>query len=112
MAQPVPRRHIESNAERCGGKPCVAGTRIRVYDVYVWHEHEGRSADEIVSSFPELTLADVHAALAYYWDHRDEIDAQVREDGEYANRLKANHTSRLLRRITGTDATDADTISP
>src|SRR5438552_513995 len=41
--------HIESKATVCGGKPCIAGTRIRVQDIYVWHELQGQSADEIVS---------------------------------------------------------------
>ena len=51
-----------------GGKPCIAGTRIRVQDIYQWHELQGKSPDEIVSSFPQLTMADVYAALAYFWD--------------------------------------------
>ncbi len=49
--------HIESKPEVCGGRACVAGTRIRVQDVYGWHEKEGISPDEIVSRFPQLTLA-------------------------------------------------------
>lgn len=65
--------HIEKKPGVCGGKACVTGIRIRVQDVYVWHELQGRSPDEIVTSFPQLTLADVPAALAYYWDHVQEI---------------------------------------
>ena len=60
---------ITSTPDVCGGKPCIAGTRIRVQDVYVWHELQGVSADELVSRFPHLTMADVYAALSY-WDHR------------------------------------------
>src|SRR5262249_4437535 len=69
-------KHIESKPRVCGGKPCVAGTRIRVQDIYVWHELQGKTPDEIVSDFPQLTLADVHAALAYYWDNREAIQRQ------------------------------------
>jgi uncharacterized protein (DUF433 family) len=70
---PVSREHIEVTPDVCGGKPRIRGTRIRVQDVYVWHELHGQSADQIVSEFPRLSLAGVHAALTYYWDHRDEI---------------------------------------
>ncbi|HEX5442744.1 MAG TPA: DUF433 domain-containing protein, partial [Pirellulales bacterium] len=63
---------IASNPGICGGKPCIAGSRIRVQDVYVWHELQGLSVDEIVSRYPQLSMADVYAALSYYWDHRDE----------------------------------------
>ena len=58
-----PTTHIEIKPEVCGGRPCIAGTRIRVQDIYVWHDLQGLSADEIVSRFPNLTLADVYAAL-------------------------------------------------
>ena len=55
---------IECHPHICGGRPCVAGTRIRVQDIYVWHELSGQTADEIVSRFPQLTMSDVYAALA------------------------------------------------
>jgi uncharacterized protein (DUF433 family) len=80
--------HIETRSNRCGGKPCIAGTRIRVYDVYVWHELHGRTADEIVSDFPQISHADVYAALAYYWDHRDEIEAQMAADRNLADQIR------------------------
>ncbi|NEO28290.1 MAG: DUF433 domain-containing protein, partial [Kamptonema sp. SIO4C4] len=50
--------------EICGGKPCIAGHRIRVQDIVIWHEQMGLSPDEIVSRHPTITLADVYAALA------------------------------------------------
>jgi len=69
----VIREHIDATPGICGGRPRIAGHRIRVMDVVVLHEQLGLSPDEIVSTYPSLTLADVHAALAYYFDHRDEI---------------------------------------
>ena len=80
---------IEITPGVCGGKPRVAGHRIRVQDIAVWHEVQGQSADEIVSRFPQLSLADVHAALAYYFDHRDEIVRQMRHDSEFVEALKS-----------------------
>jgi uncharacterized protein (DUF433 family) len=73
----------------CGGRPRIAGHRIRVQDIAIWHAGLGRSAEQIRQDFPQLSLADVHAALAYYFDHRDEIDGQIGEDEDFAARLKA-----------------------
>ncbi|HEX4652394.1 MAG TPA: DUF433 domain-containing protein, partial [Granulicella sp.] len=79
MPSAVAVGHIELTPGTCGGKPRVAGSRIRVQDVVVWHERMGLSADEIVTRYPRLSLADVYAALAYYHDHREEIDSQMEE---------------------------------
>jgi uncharacterized protein (DUF433 family) len=86
---------ITTRAEVCGSKPCIAGTRIRVQDIYVWHELQGQSADEIVSRFPQLTMADVYAALAYYWDHRDEIQHQMQEETAFVEQMKQKYPSPL-----------------
>lgn len=69
----------------CGGKPRVEGTRIRVQDIAIWTE-QGQSADEIVADFPQLSLSSVYSALAYYHDHREEIERQIREGEELAER--------------------------
>jgi len=69
----------------------------------LWTE-QGRSADQIVADFPQLSLADVYAALAYYHDHREEIDRQIREDDEIVARLKAQNSPRLLDRLRGSGA--------
>jgi uncharacterized protein (DUF433 family) len=81
--------HIESREGVCGGKPCVAGTRIRVWDIHVWHDLRGQTPEEIVASFPQLSVADVHAALAYYLDHREEIDSQANAEQAEVARLEA-----------------------
>lgn len=61
------QRHIQIDPTT--GKPCILGTGIRVWDVYVLHERHGKTPDEIVGTYPQITLADVHAAMAYYWDN-------------------------------------------
>jgi uncharacterized protein (DUF433 family) len=98
--------HIAKNPGVCGGKACISGTRIRVQDVYVWHELQGKSADEIVSDFPQLTLAQVHAALAYYWDHADEIQQEMKNAEDLLERLKTRSPSPLQEKLAerGTDA--------
>jgi uncharacterized protein (DUF433 family) len=81
-------QHIESVPGKCGGKPCIAGTRIRVWDIHVWHNLRSQTAEQIVADFPQLSLADVHAALAYYFDHQEQIDRQMKEADEYADEMR------------------------
>jgi uncharacterized protein (DUF433 family) len=47
--------------DQATGKPCIRGSGIRVWDIYVLHERQGRTPDEIVAAYPHLTLADVGA---------------------------------------------------
>jgi uncharacterized protein (DUF433 family) len=82
------KTHIEITPGVCGGKPRIAGHRIRVQDIVVWTEHCGMPPDEIVARHPQLTLADVHAALAYYYDHVTDIRRELQEDEELIAELK------------------------
>ncbi len=50
-----------------GGRPCIRGMRISVYDIYGWLAG-GMSNEEVIEEFPELTLEDIRAALAYAAD--------------------------------------------
>jgi uncharacterized protein (DUF433 family) len=97
---PLSRRleHIVVEVDICGGKPHVAGQRVKVQHVAIWHERQGKSPDEIVAEHPALTLADVHAALAYYYDHRQEIDNDILADDDFAAGLKAGLPQSLLAR--------------
>jgi uncharacterized protein (DUF433 family) len=85
--------HIETTPGICGGKPRIAGHRIKVQHVAVWHERMGLSPDEIVAEHPGLTLADVYAALTYYWDHKKEIDKDIQIDREFAEKLRNGQPS-------------------
>jgi uncharacterized protein (DUF433 family) len=99
------KTHITRTPGVCGGKPCIAGSRIRVQDIYVWHERQGQAPDEIVSRFPQLTLADVYAALAYFWDHREEIVRDMEDQDRVVEQLKARFPSKVLakRAVVGED---------
>jgi uncharacterized protein (DUF433 family) len=70
--------HIVKTKGVVGGKARIAGTRIRVMDVVVWYEHSHWSVKRILKEFPTITAADVHAALAYYHDNREEIEESFR----------------------------------
>src|SRR5688500_18384983 len=79
---------IEKTPGTCGGKPRIAGTRIKVSLVAILSERDRMTPDEIVEAYPHLTLAQVHAALAYYWAHLDEIEWEIRADQDYVENLE------------------------
>ncbi len=88
MSQIQHTSHIELRSSIRGQRAFVAGHRVRVQDIVLWNE-EGLSADEIVARVPTISLADVHAALAYYYDHREAIDRQIQEDALFADKMEA-----------------------
>ncbi len=91
----------------CGGKACIAGTRIRVMDIVIWYEFQGKTPDEIVFHYPTLRLSDVHHALAYYYDHIDDIREEMRREDEVAEEFRKNNPSRLqekLQRLRGEES--------
>ncbi len=108
--QPVISEHIEITPGVCGGKPRIAGHRIKVQDVVIWHERMGMSPDEIVSQYPTITLADVYAALAYYHDHIQEIRQQIEEGEAFARELQAKTPSILQQKLRNRNAQN-DSIS-
>lgn len=85
----VDYRNIEQDPTRCGGQPVVGGTRIRV-GIILGCYRQRMSIEEIVQQYPPLKPADVHDALAYAYDHLDEIETDLAADDESA--VKARHT--------------------
>lgn len=90
--------HIAISQDVAGGKARIAGHRITVQDIVIWHERMGLSADEIASDYG-LTLADVYAALTYYYDHRQEIDEAILGDESYVAELRKRIKSKLSGKI-------------
>ena len=62
--------------------------------IAIWHERLGLSADEIATAY-DLSLGDVHAALAYYHDHRAAFDDAIRADDALVDELRRRTPSRL-----------------
>ena len=88
--EPTLTQHIEVRPTRSGAaKAFITGTRVRVQDIVSDHECHGRTPEEIASEYPHISLAQVHAALAYYFDNREEIRGQMKADAEFADREKA-----------------------
>jgi uncharacterized protein (DUF433 family) len=90
---------IVSTPGVCGARPRIDGHRITVEDVAIWHERMGLSPDEIVSSHPSITLSDVHAALAYYYEHRRQIDADIAAAEQFVAEMKAKSPSLLQEKL-------------
>lgn len=78
-----------------GGKPRIDGRRISVQHIAIDYERLGMLPDEICEAYPGLTPAEVHAALAYYFDHREEILAEIKTDEEFAAAYKKQHPDRV-----------------
>jgi uncharacterized protein (DUF433 family) len=95
--------HIEITPDVCGGKPRIAGHRIKVQDIVIWHERMGMSPDEIVFQYPSITLSDVYAALAYYHDRFDEIRQQIQEDEALAKELQVKSPSLVKQKLKDID---------
>lgn len=97
MATPASRQvyaHITKDPEVCGGKACVDGTRIRVMDVVGLHRH-GYTPQQMLNVYATpLTLAQVHAALTYYYDNPEEIETSFREDQEMVAELQRRTPTR------------------
>lgn len=93
-------QHIECTPGIAGGKPRIAGHRITVQNIAIWHDRLGLSADEIASEY-DLTLADVYAALAYYFDHRVEIDGSIEAGEAFAAALRERMPSKIRQKLVG-----------
>ena len=87
-------QHVTQTPGVRGGKPRITGRRITVSDVAFWYLKQDRTIDEIVQDY-DLTHAQVHAALAFYYDHRAEIDAREAQDLAEAEKLKQDYPSKV-----------------
>ena len=94
-------QHIETTPGICGGKPRVAGHRISVQQIVLWHDRMGKSADEIASEY-NLETSDVYAALAYYFDHREDIDKAIEDSANWIEEMR-QRTLSLVKQKLGQD---------
>lgn len=74
-------RNIEIDPQRCGGQPVVVGTRIRVATILTCYR-QGMRIEEIIQQYPHLKPSDVHDAIAYAYEHIDQIEADIAADDE------------------------------
>jgi uncharacterized protein (DUF433 family) len=111
IAYNVTDAHITRTPGVCGGKPCIAGRRIRVYHVYIWHEVDGLSVDEIARQY-NLTVAQVYAALTYAFEHIEDMQAEMQEEEAVVSESMKKNPTKLKPRIMGEGIDDEDTLLP
>jgi uncharacterized protein (DUF433 family) len=89
--------HIERDTR---GVPIVAGTTMKIIELVMAQRAHGWSPEELSFQFHYLSMAQIHAALAYYWDHREELDADMDQRAARAANLEAaERTTPLAQRL-------------
>lgn len=88
--------YIVRSDDICSGSPVLAGTRTRVIDTVIEYTVLGRSPDEIIDAPPYLDLAKVHEALSYYYENREELDAEVPARIREAEEVRAKFQGKRL----------------
>lgn len=95
-ALPATYAHVVKKPGYCGGKAAIDNTRVRVNNVVFLHK-QGRTPEGIREIYPDLSLAQVHAALAYYYDHPAEIEAELARDEGFEERFERTKAEYLAR---------------
>ena len=88
--------YIVKNKDVCDGSPIIEGTRTRVIDIAVEYDTLGHSPDEIIRSHPNVNLYQIHDALSYYYENRDEMDKKIKQDQEFTTGLKVKFPSKMV----------------
>lgn len=96
MSTQVLEQHIVSTPGTLGGKPRIAGRRIAVSHIAIWHEQMNMSVAEIANQF-DLSYGEIYAALSYYHDHKREIDENIEEEERWYEEEKAKSDSKLAK---------------
>lgn len=86
---------IVKKEDVCDGSPIIEGTRTRVIDIAIEYEVLGHSPDVIIDSHPYLNLSQVHDALSYYYDNRDELDKKIEQDQEFIRQIRERFPSKM-----------------
>ena len=91
--------YITTNKKIRGGQAIISSTGIRVLDIAIRYEIMGMSPEDIIVAFPHLTLSQVHDALSYYYEHKNEIDKMWKASLKEVQRSKRSHPSILEKKI-------------
>jgi uncharacterized protein (DUF433 family) len=91
-------QYIEISADVRSGKPRIVGRRITVADIAILYLRMGQSLETIATEY-SLSLAAVHAAMAYYYDNQAEIDRSITESEEFAEMMRQQRRSPLQEKL-------------
>lgn len=92
----VPINHISLD-ER--GVAYISGTRIKVRHIAVERNVWKKSPEAIQADFPQLSLGQIYAALAYYCDHQEQVDAEIAEEERFTEELRSQQAAPLTRQM-------------
>ncbi len=77
--------HVQLDSQ---GTAVIAGTTMKVVELVMAQMAHGWSAEELHFQYPYLTLGQIHSALAYYWDHRETLDAEIERRWQWAEQAR------------------------
>jgi uncharacterized protein (DUF433 family) len=86
--------HIE---QRDNGQLYIAGTPFKVRQLVLDHVAYGWDAEDIQRQHPQLSLGQIHLALGYYYDHKDQMDREIEDGRLLAEKLRAERGESSLR---------------
>ena len=84
------------------GAPMIEGTRIKVQVIAIDNQYLGLTPKQIQSEYAGLTLGQVYSALAYYWDHKEDIDRQIEDEKRFVDEMRRQnepHQRELMRKL-------------
>jgi len=87
--------YVEQRPDIANGKAVIVGTRIKITQIAIEYERLGWAPDQIIDSHPHLTLAQVHDALSYYYDHQLELDAELLAEEKEVAALRQRYPSKV-----------------
>lgn len=79
------------------GVAYLAGSRIKVQQIVIAHYDLNRTPEQIQEDYPHLSLAQIHAALSYYHDHRARMDAEIAEADRFAEEMRSKNPNQMTR---------------
>ncbi len=83
---------LARTADICGGRVRIDGTRITVHRIATLYK-QGQSPEEVVRTYPHLSLAQVYVALAYYHANHDEVESELAAADVLYDELRPQDTS-------------------
>jgi uncharacterized protein (DUF433 family) len=79
------------------GVPWISGANTKVVEVVLDKMAYGWSPEEMHRQHPHLSMAQIHAALSYYYEHQAEVDADIERRNQYVEEMRAQQRDPLTR---------------
>jgi uncharacterized protein (DUF433 family) len=78
-------KHIQLNENNV---PIIAGTTMKVVELITSVKAYQWTPEELHENYPHVSLSKIHAALSYYWDHQQELDAEMERIEEWVDKMR------------------------